>query len=187
MGDLYVGIDPGLSGYLVAITAEKRVVEAWQMETYTETVGKKKRRRYNIPAISKLLSTYSNIPSSILVVLEQQESFPGQSSQAGFSTGFGMGVWEALLVDHELSYQKVRPSVWKRAMGATVKAPGNTFSSSAKKRMAKERSVAVALSLFPGYSLVKKGAKKPNDDLAEALLLAEYARRLESSYVAGPV
>jgi hypothetical protein len=68
----------------------------------------------------------------------------------------------------EIPHQVVHPSTWKKEM----------FRDAAYKK-GKGASILAAKRLFPSVSLrLTEGAKKDSDGAAEALLLAEYARRL---------
>lgn len=102
-------------------------------------------------------------PKQTRVVLEHVSAMPGQGvvSMFSFGTGWGriMGVLDALRIPYEL----VRPQKWKRAFSVT----GD-----------KNSSIAVAKRLFPGIDLRRTDRSRKDDDgLAEALLMAEYARR----------
>lgn len=77
----------------------------------------------------------------------------------GQNFGFIQGVLSALGIPFEL----VRPQKWKKEFSITRD---------------KNTSIAVCKRLFPGASLLRtERSKKEDDNLAEALLLAEYARR----------
>ncbi len=102
-------------------------------------------------------------PKQTRVVLEHVSAMPGQGvvSMFSFGTGWGriMGVLDALRIPYEL----VRPQKWKKAFSVT----GD-----------KNSSIAVAKRLFPGIDLHRtERSRKDDDGLAEALLMAEYARR----------
>ena len=102
-------------------------------------------------------------PKQTRVVLEHVSAMPGQGvvSMFTFGTGWGriMGVLEALRIPYEL----VKPQKWKKAFSVT----GD-----------KNSSIAVAKRLYPGIDLRRtERSHKDDDGLAEALLMAEYARR----------
>ncbi len=103
-------------------------------------------------------------PKNTRVVLEHVSAMPGQGvvSMFSFGTGWGriMGVLEALRIPYEL----VKPQKWKKAFSVTSD---------------KNSSIAVAKRLFPGIDLRRtERSHKDDDGLAEALLMAEYARRM---------
>lgn len=103
-------------------------------------------------------------PKQTRVVLEHVSAMPGQGvvSMFTFGTGWGriMGVLDALRIPYEL----VKPQKWKKAFSVT----GD-----------KNSSIAVAKRLYPGIDLRRtERSRKDDDGLAEALLMAEYARRM---------
>jgi hypothetical protein len=74
-----------------------------------------------------------------------------------FNYGVGYGAYLGILTALEIPFQEVRPQTWKKAYSLNSE---------------KSRSIIVAQQLFPGADIGKK------DGRAEALLLAEYARRI---------
>jgi crossover junction endodeoxyribonuclease RuvC len=99
-----------------------------------------------------------------IAVVEKVGAMPkqGLSSTWVFAENFGyiQGVLHAL----SIPFQLVPPRVWKKSFSLTSD---------------KAKSIEVCHRLFPNVSL-KRTDKSHNDDnnLAEALLMAEYARRI---------
>lgn len=164
---IYVGIDPGLSGFMAAIEDGLIRFEA----TPTINVGKKKtKREYNIQEMKETLVVCKVRAGreGIYVILEKQQSFPGQGVSSTFSIGRGFGLWEGLIVGLGLPYTIVHPRTWKKEMLRDV--PGDDQ---------KGRSILAAQRLFPNVDLRRsERARKPDHNKAEALLLAEYGRRI---------
>ena len=95
--------------------------------------------------------------------LEKVGAMPGQGVVSMFNFGHNLGFIEGLLQANRIPYQMVPPQTWKKE-----------FSLSSDKA----KSIEVCQKLFPNVSLLAtERSKKPNDGMAEALLLAEYARR----------
>ena len=95
--------------------------------------------------------------------LERVGAMPGQGVTSMFSFGENYGFIQGLLTANAIPYELVTPQRWKKAFEVT----GD-----------KNSSVAVAKRLFPGVSLLRTvNSRKDDDGMAEALLLAEYARR----------
>ena len=94
--------------------------------------------------------------------VERVHAMPGQGSVSMFSFGQSFGWILGVLEACEISYQTVEPRKWK-----------SEFSLNSDK----QKSVEVAQQLFPRAQLIPKGCRKPHDGIAEALLMAEYARR----------
>lgn len=97
-------------------------------------------------------------------LLEKVGGMPGQSAPASFNFGANFGFIQGLLEAFEVPYQLVSPQKWKRAFGITSD---------------KNTSIEAAHRLFPNFDLRKsERCRKPHDGLAEALLMAEYMRRV---------
>lgn len=101
------------------------------------------------------------------VCLEKVSAMPkqGVSSTFRFGTGWGMvrGVCAALAIPVVL----VPPTVWKKQV--LLGLPHD-----------KAGAVQLCSSRWPTADLVLPGCRVPHDGLADALCLADYARRLES-------
>ena len=88
---------------------------------------------------------------------------PGQGVVSMFNFGHNLGFIEGILQAHHISYQLVPPQTWKKE-----------FSLSSEKN----KSIEVCHKLFPGVNLLAtERSRKPSDGMAEAILMAEYARR----------
>lgn len=95
--------------------------------------------------------------------LEKVGAMPGQGVVSMFNFGHNLGFIEGLLQAYSIPYQLVPPQTWKKE-----------FSLSSEKA----KSIEVCQKLFPEVSLLAtKRSRKPNDGIAEAILMAEYARR----------
>lgn len=98
-----------------------------------------------------------------LCALERVGAMPGQGVTSMFSFGENYGFIQGLLTANAIPYELVTPQRWKKAFEVT----GD-----------KNTSIAVAKRLFPGVSLRRTvQSRKDDDGMAEALLLAEFARR----------
>jgi hypothetical protein len=106
------------------------------------------------------------LDDKVLAIVEHVSSMPkqGVASTFKFGTNFGwiQGVLDAIGVPYEL----VRPQKWKRAFSCTSD---------------KNTSIAVAKRLFPNVCLKRtQRCSKDDDGIAEALLMAEYGRRISN-------
>ncbi len=80
-----------------------------------------------------------------------------------FTFGQNFGFIQGVLKAYGIPFELVRPQKWKKEFSVT----GD-----------KNSSVAVCKRLFPGVSLLRSDkCRKDDDGMAEALLMAEYARR----------
>lgn len=95
--------------------------------------------------------------------LEHVGAMPKQGVTSTFNFGQNFGWIQGVLQALGIPFELVRPLKWKREFSVTQD---------------KNTSVAVCQRLFPEISLLPTPrCSKPDDNLAEALLMAEYARR----------
>jgi len=95
--------------------------------------------------------------------LEHVGAMPGQGVTSMFSFGENFGFIQGLLKANGISYELVRPQKWKKEFSVTKD---------------KNTAIEVCKRLFPNVSLLPtERCRKDNDGMAEALLMAEYARR----------
>jgi crossover junction endodeoxyribonuclease RuvC len=95
--------------------------------------------------------------------LEHVSSMPKQGVASTFNFGENFGWIQGILDAYGVPYELVRPQKWKKEFSVTAD---------------KNSSIAVCKRLFPDVSLLRtENCRKDDDGMAEALLLAEYARR----------
>ena len=94
--------------------------------------------------------------------IERVHAMPKQGSVSMFNFGVNFGWLKGVLDAFEISYQEIPPQTWKKEFGLNSK---------------KEKSIEVCQQLFPDANLVPHNGKKEHDGIAEAILMAEYARR----------
>ena len=105
----------------------------------------------------------ANMDDDCVVCVEQVHSMPKQGVSSTFAFGKAAGFIEGVLAAHKIPYQLVPPQKWKKEYSL-----GND----------KNQSIAVCKKLFPNVSLLPTAkCTKDSDGMAEALLLALYARR----------
>ena len=161
----FIGIDPGRSGGIAVIgTLVATVVVPMPI-----IVPPKGRFRYDIAAIRDLLVRAGD---DVLVLAEQPmplpPKFPG--GIANYQRGVGEG-FEFLCAGLFLPFEFVRPHEWQKAMHKGASGSDT-----------KQRSLMAAKRLFPGVSLrPTEKSRKDSDGMADALLIAEYARRYRSA------
>ena len=146
---IYLGIDPG-----------KRGAVAYLMETergWVENV-------HPIGDLPQLLHRLIRTGKPIRCCLERVHAMPKQGVSSTFSFGVNFGWCKGLLEAHGVSYQEIPPERWKKEftlIGAD-----------------KKKSIEVCKRLFPEADLkLTDRARTDSDGMAEALLIAEYARR----------
>lgn len=146
----YVGIDPGKSGAMATIMPDGGV----RFVEYTEP------RCY-----LAYLTGLNSMMLDVRVVVERLFARPGvmSSAKANFELGRCMGELETMLSMVGLSFQEVTPQAWQKEYGIS----GD-----------KQTHIEYARRLFPKASLKRNDrCTKDFDGFADALLMAEYARR----------
>lgn len=149
MKTIFIGIDPGKSGGIACIDTETGI-------RYTEP--------YSDKALIDMCRHESyNKTEHIMCCLEKVGAMPGQGVVSMFNFGQSVGYIKGVLESFRIPYQEITPQKWKREFGLTSD---------------KAVSAEVCRKLFPDIDLLATPrCKKPHDGMAEALLMAEYARR----------
>lgn len=152
---IFIGIDPGISGALVAMDRNAHIVLAEEMPTMPSPIPK--RRMVDGRKLSALLRGTSQYEGSApLVALERVGAMPRQSPVSMFSFGQSYGTVIGVLGSLAYSWDFVAPQEWKKfhRLGPD-----------------KAQSVGLAMRRWPGLNL-----KKSDDGIAEAALIADWLR-----------
>lgn len=146
---IYIGIDPGKDGAMAIIYSDRDIhIHVFEIEAY----------RFYLEEIYEC-----ELQNQTKCCLERVGAMPGQGVTSMFKFGENFGFIQGLLTAYSIPYELVTPKKWKKEFQIT----GD-----------KNSSIAVCKRLFPGVSLRRTDrCKKDHDGMAEALLMAEYARR----------
>lgn len=146
------GIDPGKDGCLAILGyRDAPVLVPFDEAEYADWL-----RRL-------ALVTRNDVGGRVSCVVEHVGAMPGQGVTSCFSFGQNFGFILGLLTAFCIPYELVRPQKWKKEFSCTSD---------------KNTSIEVAKRLFPEVDLRRTPqCRKPHDGKAEALLLAEYAKR----------
>jgi len=135
-----IGIDPGTNGGIAWITDGKPCVE---------------KMPDTLQDLWELLRDIA-VEGQCVAYLEQVHSSPQMGVVSSFTFGNGFGRLEMALTAAGISFERVRPQVWQKAMGCMTKGDKNV-----SKRKAQE--------LFPQI--------KVTHAIADALLIASYGAK----------
>lgn len=150
MKTFFLGIDPGKSGGVAFIDAKSGVVST---EVFDEG---------NLVELCTEMADNGDVKRAVCC-LEKVGARPAQGSVSGFNFGQNFGYIRGVLASFKIPYQEITPQKWKKEFGLNSD---------------KSLSVEVCRKLFPDIGLLATPkCKKPHDGMAEALLMAEYARR----------
>lgn len=171
---LYFGVDPGKFGYFAGVKGSDVF---WFEPVPTYTVGKSKKEfdRERLCRVVEAIESFQE-EQPVHVVVEHQQVFPKQGAVSAFSTGYGYGLL-TMSLQGRVPYTEVRPSDWKKSMGLAMPREKNLSAAVRKKRL-KAKALREAQRLFPDFDFLPTArSKKPNADLAEAVLIAVYGSR----------
>lgn len=162
MGIIYVGIDPGNAGALVALGLPGGPLV---LRMPTINVGTKKRKRLILDefAVVQWLEEVQT-HGSIFAAIEVQQAMPKQGSASGFRLGCSYGALCGILTTLRISHVRIRSREWQKVMAGTT-------------GQGKARAVAFCRSVMPDVELVPKGCRVPQDGIADAACMAEWFRR----------
>lgn len=175
---IYVGVDPGMNGAFALMAGDPAInpvildMPYLENKRVTSKGGVKKvgiRRVYDLHKLVCWLDPLQSDATHLTTMcLEKVHGRPEDTAITAFSMGCGYNIWPMWATIFNISYHTVMPNVWKRRIGLA--------------NAEKETSIAEAKKLFPRvhhYFQIKG-----DDGRAEALLLAEYGRRLRSGQIA---
>lgn len=148
---IFLGIDPGQKGG-IALISESGV----EVFPYSDDTLKSMCRR--------LHETTDSV--EMLCFIEKVGAMPKQGLASTFNFGKSFGYILGVVEANSIPYQLVSPQKWKNHFGIT----GD-----------KSNSVLTAKRLFPNVNLFSTPkCKKESDGMAEALLIALYAKRTQN-------
>lgn len=168
---IYLGIDPGKSGAIVALTTGGKIVDKIPMPILGDNVD-----------VARLYDAFLALHSkyNITVILEDVHSLFGMSASTNFVFGYVCGAIEAVVLCLKLKLVKVAPKTWQKEIwlnGDKVYKPKKPEQKNPSINT-KATSLCAATRLFPKVDLRKSlRAKIAADGIVDALLISEYGRR----------
>lgn len=149
---IYIGIDPGQKGGY-AVISKSETEQAVFAYPWDDT--------FFAMEMANLMQFKEH---GIVAAVEKVGARPGQGTVSMFNFGKSAGYIEGVLSGLGIPYQLVPPAKWKKEFSLIGKD--------------KAVSIATCRYLFPGVKLrPTEKCQKDSDGMAEALLMAEYARR----------
>lgn len=154
----FIGIDPGKNGAMAIICTDdhKSITKIDIVSPFDD----KEYIHYLSMACYEPCLLEEN---TAICCLEKVSAMPKQGVVSMFNFGMNFGWIQGVLQAKKIPYELVTPQKWKKEFSVTAD---------------KNTSIDVAKRLFPTVSLKQtERCKKDHDGMAEALLMAEYARR----------
>lgn len=156
MAKVILGIDPGLSGALAAISMETgKLLEVHDMPIFSKKGSKKTINEINDQDLAFLIGCLD----VHIAVVEQVSAMPGQGVTSMFRLGAAFGTIKGVLAGMGVPFLTVHPAKWKKEMRL-----------SGDKAMSRQ----LATRTWPENSSSFKRVK--DDGRAEAALLAKWLR-----------
>lgn len=150
-----IGIDPGLSGAMVAMTFDAVTVVGWkQMPVSAKTHGQGK--QVDAYAVADWLAQWDGDIETMCI--ERVSARPGQGVSGMFSFGRSVGVIEGVCATMGWPITWVLPTAWKRAAGIL--------------KAEKDAARTVCLDLYPEMRSALQ--KKASIGIADATLIARH-------------
>lgn len=184
---LVIGIDPGFTGGLAALSLDGRVLDCRPMpilEDRRKTVHGAELARW----LRRLDSRIDGLTVRLVVVEE-----PGQRPHAGKdadadgrdqSRGFRsngtqlreVGRIEGVLDALGLPVRLIQARRWQESVLGAL--PAGCRGHDARRKLRKQQSIAFATRRFPDANLVPGRCRKPQDGISDAIGICEYGRRV---------
>ena len=149
---IYIGIDPGKKGaWAVLRDGEKPMVYPWDDTFFVSDL-------HGVMVLARERG------DGVMACVEKVGAFRGQGVKSMFNFGKSAGFIEGVLTALGIPYQLVPPNVWKKSFSLIGKD--------------KQASIDTCKRMFPGINLMPSDrCRKDSDGMAEALLMAEFAKR----------
>ena len=112
---MYIGIDLGLSGGIVMLDENQKVIYKYVMPV----IKIKGKSEYDVKRIVYIFQNllHSTLePDNIFTVLEKQHVRPVSGKRASFMTGFGFGLFQGILESIGMGYEIVKPQTWMKEL-----------------------------------------------------------------------
>lgn len=167
---IVIGIDPGASGGIASILYGDFEPDAHVLDVEVHKMPETERD------LLDLLASFDG--KQVRAYLEKVHASPGMGVSASFTFGRGYGMIRTALIAREIPFDEVTPQRWQKAIGGLATATKQIAGGFAKKRD-KNVSKRRAQELFPSV-------RKITHAYADALLIAEYGRRVERGMLARP-
>jgi len=162
---IYIGIDNGISGGIVAISEAHGAI----IGMTTMPVRKHRtRKEVDVRAVHLWLSqaTGGNLSNADYVIEEPNNS---RNASTAYSVASSFHSLRGFFETKMLNWHRITPQSWQKVMLPKCKA-GDT----------KPRALALAKELWPDETfLASPRCKVPHDGLIDAALIAEYSRRMQ--------
>lgn len=155
---IFLGIDNGLKGAIVAIKDNKIILER------TMPIIKGDRNEYDMREIINILLEQKSRGDSLLAILEKAQITPVAGKNSCFSMGFCFGMMQGILTALEIPYKVVHAKTWQKEVLRDINGSDT-----------KQRSILFCKRMFPKEDWRESDrCKKDHDGLCDAACLAYF-------------
>jgi hypothetical protein len=106
--------------------------------------------------------------------IEKMHGMPMQGTSSTFKLGYNYGIAISLLEHYKIGYMEISTNTWQKAFGLIIKHDDKDKGKKLKTSDKKKKSIEMANKLYPELNIGK------DDGKADALLILEYLKRIES-------
>lgn len=155
--DLYIGIDPGIRGGVCALREDGTLQDLFVLPVVDGTL--------DVFSLAFFLTSCKD--RIAMTFVEEPIAMPRQSVKSTLSSGKMHGAIRAVVDLCGAGFMDVSPKEWQREILGTTKGTSD-----------KGLSITTAQGIVGRDVLIPKNCRVPHDGLADAVCIAEYARRL---------
>lgn len=158
MSKCYIGVDPGAKGYLCAIISDGSYLYAPLADNVE---------------LRKLLDFIVKLHEEVIAVVENVHALPRQGLSSTFTFGYNVGWITGALWGFGIPTCSVSPNKWQKEMWDSRDKVSTNGKADPKKT-----SLNAAARLHPTFDFRRtERSKKPDDNIIDATLIADYAKR----------
>ena len=188
MKKMIIGIDPGLSGSITAMTPDGYIAEivpmptiSTELKTINKKTGKPKVQK-NIDVIA--FDFYMRKYHDSRVFMERVTSFFGIDANTNFRLGYSIGVIHGVINCHGMPLTLLRPMEWQKKVwidSDRVEKKNPSKETRQTKNDPKATSLNAAKRLWDIERFILPGCKTPHDGMIDSTLIAEVGRHYDNS------
>lgn len=156
---MIIGIDPGKSGAACLMDENGGIIEIVRFDTTEHDIAE---------VLGEDVNRYRTQPGRLWLIyafIEKVHAMPKQGVSSTFKFGKQYGFILGLLTAYKIPYEFVTPHKWQKDMGCLSKGDKNITKAAAQR-------------LFPQQKVIHA--------TADAILIAEYGRRIRNKILQGP-
>jgi len=159
---IFIGIDPGKQGAIVALNTDGNVLHASLCPTQTGDFDD-----VSINLIIVQLAEHARHDERVVAGIEKVSTRPGESLRGALCFGEGVGIWRGVLAASFIGWRWIMPQAWQQRALAGEKRP----------KVRKDIKAAVTRSAMRQWPELHEQLKlKKNQGIADAAWIAEHVR-----------